>query len=66
MPSSKVSINIKQNQPDFSLNINESSNIFKKGLLEKILDPIKEDITLPRTVTVKCLAKNCKYVYFIY
>lgn len=57
--STSTRLNILQNREDFELSLNQSL-IFKKGLFIKILEPIKEDSTKPRTVTVKCTYKYCK------
>jgi hypothetical protein len=52
-------INIAQNQEDFKLSDNQPL-IFKRGLFIKELDPIQQDLTQPRTVTVSYTYKNCK------
>jgi hypothetical protein len=52
--------NITQNQEDFKIDLNNHPNIFKYGYFIKELDPIQEDITQPRTVTITCNQKNCK------
>jgi hypothetical protein len=49
-----------QNDPNFELDINSQPIIFKKKLIEKILDLPQEDPIIPRTTTVKCLFKNCR------
>ena len=49
-----------QNQEDFRIDLNNQPNIFKYGYFIKELDPIQEDPTLPRTVTVICNQNNCK------
>jgi hypothetical protein len=49
-----------QNDSNFELDINSQPLIFKKKLLEKILDPPQEDHNIPRTTTVKCLFKYCQ------
>ena len=51
-------INLLQNQESYSLPENQPL-IFKRGLFTKELDPIQEDPTLPRTVTIKYAYKNC-------
>lgn len=51
--------NLLQNQENFTLSENQPL-IFKRGLFIKTLDPIQEDPTKPRTVTVACTYKNCK------
>lgn len=51
--------NILQNQEDFKL-LDNQPLIFKRGYFIKELDPIQEDRTQPRTVTVTCTYKNCK------
>jgi hypothetical protein len=50
--------NLLQNQESYKLPENQPL-IFKRGLFIKELDPIKEDPTLPRTVTITCTYKNC-------
>ena len=49
--------NIQQNQLNFRVNLSEDSCLFKRGLLIRILDPIKEDPKDTRTCTVKCTHK---------
>ena len=51
--------NLFQNEPNFILSENQPI-IFKRGYFTKVLDPSQEDKTKPRTVTIKCLQKNCK------
>lgn len=51
--------NLLQNQENYTLPENQPL-IFKRGLFKKTLDPIQEDPTKPRTVTVTCTYKNCK------
>ena len=59
-----ITLNIRQNQPDFKLDeLEDSPIIFKEGLFSKTLDPSKEvpeKLENYRTVTIKCLYKNCK------
>jgi hypothetical protein len=49
-----------QNSLDFEININTQPNIFKKKLFQKFLNSPQENINIPRTITVKCLRKECK------
>jgi hypothetical protein len=51
--------NILQNQEDYILPLNQPI-IFNRKLFTKTLDPIQEDPTKPRTVTIKYTYKNCK------
>jgi hypothetical protein len=67
MASSKSTIsklNIAQNSPSFELEpLDKQPPIFKKGLFSKVLDPPKKNPELLenyRTVTIKCLAPNCR------
>ncbi|KAH6711867.1 hypothetical protein BKA61DRAFT_578295 [Leptodontidium sp. MPI-SDFR-AT-0119] len=55
--STTTRTNITQNQEDFKLSDNQPL-IFKRGLFIKELDPIQQDPTQPRTVTVSCTYKN--------
>jgi len=60
---SSKALNIRQNQPDFTLDLSNQPNIFRLGYFSRVLDPPKEDPSNEqnyRTVTVKCLYKNCK------
>ncbi len=57
--STSIRTNILQNQEDFKL-FNNQPLIFKRGLFIKELNPIEQDPTQPRTVTVTCTYKNCK------
>jgi hypothetical protein len=57
---SSIKINLAQNDPDFKLKpLNEQPPLFKKGYLEKILDPIQENPEETRTCTIKCLVRAC-------
>ncbi|PVH68542.1 hypothetical protein DL98DRAFT_578774 [Cadophora sp. DSE1049] len=56
--STTTRTNIIQNQEDFKLSNNEPL-IFKRGLFIKELDPIQQDPTKPRIVTISCTYKNC-------
>jgi hypothetical protein len=60
---SSAKLNLIQNSPEFKLEpLEEQSSIFKEKLLEKILDPLKNNPEEPsnyRTVTVKCLIRGC-------
>ena len=51
---------ISQNQEDFKIDLNTQPFIFKYNYFIKELDPIQEDLTEPRTVTIICTQKNCK------
>lgn len=59
-----ISLNIKQNRPDFKLEPLENQlPLFKYKYLSKALDPPKEnpeDLSNYRTVTVKCLYNGCR------
>ena len=57
---SSTRLNISQNQEDFKIDLSSQSSIFKYGFFIKELDPIQEDITKPRTVTISCTQRNCK------
>ena len=57
--STSTRTNISQNQEEYILPENQPL-IFKRGLFIKTLDPIQEDPTQIRTVTIKCMYKNCK------
>ena len=48
------STNISQNQEDFKINLNTQPPIFKYNYFTKELNPIQEDPTEPRTVTITC------------
>ena len=52
-------VNIKQNHPNYILS-SSKSNLFKKGYLEKVLNPPNIDPTKPRTVKVTYKVKGCK------
>jgi hypothetical protein len=57
---SLIKTNLAQNQPDFKLKpLDEQPYLFKKGYLEKILNPIQEDPEEARTCTIKCLVRGC-------
>jgi hypothetical protein len=59
--SSLVKLNLAQNHPDFKLEpIIQQATLFKFQLLKKTLNPIQEDLTQPRTYTIKCLVKGCR------
>ncbi|KAH6700620.1 hypothetical protein BKA61DRAFT_661685 [Leptodontidium sp. MPI-SDFR-AT-0119] len=60
--STTTRTNITQNQEDFKLSDNQPL-IFKRGLFIKELDPIQQDPTQPRTVTVSCTYKNCNKTF---
>jgi hypothetical protein len=55
-----IQTNILQNQLDFKINLNSQPDIFKYSYFLKELDPIQEDPTKPRTVTVICNQRNCR------
>ncbi|RKF60853.1 hypothetical protein OnM2_047016 [Erysiphe neolycopersici] len=61
MCSYSTSNRLIQNQNDisFELDINKEAPIFKKKLFEKVLNPPQENKNVPRTCTIKCLAKGC-------
>jgi hypothetical protein len=62
--ATSIALNRAQNESDFELEpLEEAPPIFKKGFCSKTLDPPKsnsERIENFRTVTIKCLVKNCK------
>ena len=51
---------LSQNQEDFKIDLNTQPFIFKYNYFIKELDPIQEDPTEPRTVTITCTQKNYK------
>ena len=61
---SSIKLNILQNKEDFELEpLKQQPPIFSLGYCSKTLDPPKENPEDPinyRTVTIKCLFKNCK------
>ena len=63
---SSVVLNIKQNRDDFELEpLDLQAPIFKYSYLLKTLNPPNsnpEELSNYRTVTVKCLYKNCELV----
>ena len=62
--ATSIALNLDQNRIDFELeDLEEAPNLFRKGLFSKTLNPPKEhpeNIENYRTVTIKCLFKNCK------
>ncbi len=53
-----ISLNIRQNQPDFQLeDLEDSPTIFREKLFSKVLDP--EKLENFQTVTIKYLQKGC-------
>ncbi|KAH7370261.1 hypothetical protein BKA65DRAFT_531945 [Rhexocercosporidium sp. MPI-PUGE-AT-0058] len=58
-----ITLNIRQNHPDFELeNIEDAPLIFKEKLFSKELNPPKENpekLENFRSVTIKCLYKGC-------
>ena len=60
--SSQYTLNIQQNQADFTLEpLNEQPPLFKFQYLSKTLDPPKsnpEDLSGYRTVTIRCLYRG--------
>ncbi|XMA20771.1 hypothetical protein WAI453_013726 [Rhynchosporium graminicola] len=59
---SSISLNIKQNSQNFTLDLDTQPNIFRLGYYSKVLDPPKEDPSILenyRTVTIKCLYRYC-------
>ena len=61
-----ICTNLAQNQPTFKLPpLEQEPIIFKRGYFIKELDPIQEDPNKPRTTTIKCTYKNCKYIFIL-
>ena len=55
MSQKSIQLNRAQNAPDFILNLERDSTLFKKSLLSKTLEPPQINPDNPRTVIVKCL-----------
>ena len=60
MSQKSIQLNRAQNTPDFILNLEGDSTLFKKSLLSKTLEPPQINLDNPRTVIVKCLQKGCR------
>jgi hypothetical protein len=59
--SSSIALNIKQNRPNFVLElIEDQAPLFKYKFVSKVLDPPNDNPELFRTVTVRCLFIGCK------
>jgi hypothetical protein len=57
---SLIKLNISQNHPDFELRLlDKQASLFKKGYLNKTLNPIQENIEDLRTCTIKCIIRGC-------
>jgi hypothetical protein len=59
--SSSITLNLKQNKPEFKLeSLKNQPPLFKYQFLSKVLDPPNDNPEDLRTVTVRCLFTGCK------
>ena len=59
--SSLIALNLKQNKPEFKLELIENQPpLFKYKFVSKVLDPPNNNLEDLRAVTVRCLFTGCK------